>query len=74
MLDAIIVSTLMLLFLGGVWYVLRVPRCRTCKILLQPVAETARALGWYGVEAVDHYKCPKCLWATQRRLILIHFH
>jgi hypothetical protein len=74
MLDAVIVSVLMLLLVGGVWSLLRTPRCRTCKILLQPSGEAARALGWYGIEAVEHYECPKCFRATQRRLILLHLH
>jgi hypothetical protein len=74
MLQSVIVSVLKLLSLDGLWSVLHIPRCRTCRVPLQPAGETLRPLSWYGVEAVYHYECPECFWTTQRRHILIHFH
>ena len=47
----------------------RPPRCIKCRIPLQPVAETVRELGPYGVETVIHYECTDCYRALDRKLM-----
>jgi hypothetical protein len=74
MLNSVIVSALTLLPLAVLWFVLRIPRCPTCRAPLRPAGEIVRPLSWYGVEAVYLYNCPECFEGTQRRHIRVHFH
>ena len=48
------------------------PRCVKCREPLQPVAETVRELGPYGIETVTHYECSDCYRTLDRRLMHIH--
>jgi hypothetical protein len=52
--------------------VIRTPRCPKCNIPLQPVEETVRDLGSYGVEAVIQYECSDCFRGMQRKFIHTH--
>src|SRR5918995_4767936 len=62
MASGIIVFGLMIVVLGSFFFVafIRAPRCSRCRIPLQPVAETTRQLGAYGVETIILYECTDC--------------
>jgi hypothetical protein len=68
----VFVMTVLLLCVCVFMVVLRTPQCPTCRIPFQPVEETVRDLGMYGVETVTYYECSSCDRDMQRTFILTH--
>jgi hypothetical protein len=72
LLNSVILGILIACFLGGLWCILRTPRCRVCKVAMESTGETLSPWGRLGIDAVFYYACPHCLWITRRRHTITH--
>jgi hypothetical protein len=72
LLNSLIISALIVVFLGGIWRLLDTPSCRTCKVQLEAIGEHVRPWGRLGVDAMFYYICPECAWTTRRRHTITH--
>jgi hypothetical protein len=65
---------LMIVVLGSFFFMalIRAPRCSRCRIPLQPVAETTRQLGAYGIETIIAYECTGCYEGLERKFLHTH--